>query len=167
MARRPSEPLTREQGLQYALRLLKQRMYSSARLLDKLQQRGVGEQDSAAIIARLIDLKLLDDQAYAEAFVRSEARYRRTSKFHLTQKLRQRGIARDLAEQVMDQQGAEIPDELERARHHAQAFWRKSRETDPFAKQQKLKAFLFRKGFPPSLVADVAREFKASSDADN
>lgn len=85
--------------MQYALRVLGYRMRSVAEMQARLQRKQFPPPVIARTLAKLHRLQLLDDQEFARAWVESRAASRGTAR--LKQELRQKGIARDVAEEIM------------------------------------------------------------------
>jgi regulatory protein len=155
---RKKEFLTKEQGLNYALRLLNQRSYSEAKLKEKLQFKPVTPEDTQTILAKLKEMKLIDDARYAASLVRTEAVYRHSSSRYITQKLRQKGVSKDIIESSLQTTNEEIPEEVERARHHAEKHQKKYADLPLFEKKQKLMSYLYRRGFSGAVIQRVIKE---------
>ena len=99
-----------------ALLILAGRPHSAAELARKLRQRGHDADEVAAAVDRLRDIGYLDDRAFAESLVgwRSRSRGRRA----MASELAARGVARDVALEVLGAVDAES--ELEAARKLAE-----------------------------------------------
>lgn len=154
---RKPKPLTADQAWPYALRLLSQRSYSEAGLSKKLREREVPPQAIAQIMAKLVNMHLIDDMRFAQNFVRTEANYRHASPYVIRQKLKLKGIGNSIIETVVGN-NEEIPDESERAKYHAQKYATKYAPLSPFEKKQKIMAALFRKGFSSRAIQDAVNE---------
>ncbi|MDN6169995.1 MAG: recombination regulator RecX [Micrococcaceae bacterium] len=87
---------------------------SRRQLADKRSERGIPRDAAEGILDRFEELQLIDDAAFAEAWVRSRARSRGLSRSALRRELREKGIADELSDEALEQlSGA---DELEMAR---------------------------------------------------
>lgn len=92
--RRASKPITtREQAWEYLLLLLGRRAYTLSELRRKLERRGAGEL-ADELLARLQELRLADDAAYAEQYVAARSASR--GRMALARELRAKGVDEDL-----------------------------------------------------------------------
>ena len=87
---RRDEPLTRERAWEYLLNILSRRAYTVAELERKLRRRGAEAEVTAALLARLIELRLANDVDYTEQYVSSRKASR--GRLALAQELRGRGV---------------------------------------------------------------------------
>jgi len=88
-------------GFSRALDILSRRDHSEAELTLKLRRKGVGEEEAAAVVARLRELGYLDDRRLAGRIVESALADGRMAGPRLGRELLRRGIPRDLAAEVM------------------------------------------------------------------
>jgi regulatory protein len=110
------------------------------------------------VITRLQNRGVLDDTAYAHAYLTSRLASRGYGPQRLRQELQQRGIGRALVEDAV-QQDLAVGDVLAAARAQAARRWpRLARATDRAKRRQKLWAFLRRRGFPAAIVQQVLTE---------
>ncbi len=100
-AQRPRKPFTPERAWEYLLFILARRMYTVAELRQRLARRGLPEADAEPLLARLVELRLVDDALYAEQYVHS----RRTGRgrIALRQELNRKGVDEELVEQELEQ----------------------------------------------------------------
>ncbi len=133
-----------------ALRCLAQREHSRAELARKLVALGSADEVSAEL-DRLVDLGLLSDTRFADAYVRAKAG--RFGAARLRVELARRGVA---AEQIADAIGAACPaDELERARNiHHRKFTAPPADAREWARQAR---FLQGRGFPTEIIRRVLK----------
>lgn len=148
---RQREPLTDQQAREYALRLLRQRNYSSHTLKQKIILRGGNSEQADAIVSQFTELKLLDDARYAESLIRHEATFRRASNHFIEQKLKSKGILT----QVKVSENYDVPAEIERAYHHAQKYIRTKQDLSWNELRNKLSAYLYRRGFNSAVISAV------------
>jgi len=138
-----------------AIRHLARRDHSRAELARKLAAHAPAEEVDA-VLDRMIELGLLSDQRYAEAWVRAKAtRYGAT---RLRSELARRGLDRDTIDEAL---AAECPDgdgdtELERAR----TIWRGRYAAAPadareWARQAR---FLHGRGFSTEVIRKLLKE---------
>ena len=152
--RAPPKPLDPERAWDYALWLLGRQAYSAAEVERRLRRRALPEADAQRIVARLIELQLLDDERYAGAFVRA----RKASKgpLALRASLRQRGVDEAVVEDALDAEGAVDQVAVAVALLERNA-WRfadaRSSEREPALRARaRAAAFLARRGFEPDTV---------------
>jgi regulatory protein len=91
-----------------ALKLIARRDHFRAELVEKLRRKGFDDDDVEWAIARLDELGLLDDEAYAERFVEFRSAERGWGPHRLANELRRRGVDAHLAERV-----SRLDDELQ------------------------------------------------------
>lgn len=136
---------------QRAVAYLARREHSRAELAKKLA--AYGEQEEIdSVLNSLQEAKLLSDQRFAAAFVRSRAERFGTGR--LRQELRQRGVEDNLVEQELG--AGDMPSEIERAR----VVWQKKFDGQPqdareWAKQAR---FLQGRGFSGDVIRRVLKE---------
>src|SRR5512136_1087022 len=90
-----------EKAKQRAFRLLAVRARSEKELRTKLKERGFDESVVGVVIARLRELKYLDDESFAREWARNLAVNRLLGNRRIEESLREKGIPRELIEQVI------------------------------------------------------------------
>lgn len=147
-----------------ALSLLSHRARSQTELKRRLKRKGFEEDTADATVARLSDLGVVNDAAFAESFVRDRVRLRPHGKRRLAAELRAKGVDRDTAhaaiDDVMEREDASEAD-LARA---AAARWKPRPGEEPGKARQRLQGFLARRGFGGEVVRQVVREKLAAAD---
>ncbi len=148
---RPPTPLAPERAWDYALLLLGRRAYTAHEIRERLRRRALAEDEVERVVGRLEELRLVDDQAFARAYVASRSGTH--GDLALRHALRRKGVAEALVDHVLS--GRSEHDQLAAAeallRKHA---WRFASSTTPEAGRAKAFALLARRGFAP----DAARE---------
>lgn len=134
--------------LEAALRFLEPRQRATAEVRRRLLHHGYRVELVEGCIERLTELGMLDDAAFARAWVESRDRARPRGERVLRQELRMKGIDPDVAEASLADRDAERPhaDESAAARlldRHASAL---ARVADPRARRQRAYALLARNG---------------------
>jgi regulatory protein len=138
------------------LRLLTAAPRTRAQLADALRRRGVPDSAADAILGRFTEAGLIDDAAFARAWVESRHYSRGLSRRALAAELRQRGVADG---EVRDAIGELDPDkEAATARSLARAKLAATRGQPPRVRTRRLAAMLARKGYPPAMVFRIIRE---------
>jgi regulatory protein len=143
-----------------ALRFLEARPRSATEVRRRLTEAGYREELVTGTIARLVELGVLDDQAFARAWLESRDRARPRGERALRSELARKGIDRQLADDVLEEREQARPDaDAEAAgrllERHASAL---ARISDPRARRQRAYALLARSGFDPDLAATLARQ---------
>nr|WP_226872913.1 recombination regulator RecX [Microbispora sitophila] len=138
------------------LRLLTMAPKTRAQLADALRKRDVPEEAANAVLERFSEVGLIDDEAFAAAWVSSRHSGRGLARRALAQELRQRGVAE---ETVKDAVGRLDPDEeAETARRLVDRKLAATRGVEPQARMRRLVGMLARKGYSPGLAFRVVRE---------
>ncbi|MGJ9414097.1 regulatory protein RecX [Aeromicrobium sp. CF4.19] len=138
------------------LRRLTERPRSRFELAEVLARKNVPADVGEALLDRFEEVGLIDDASFARAWVESRQRSKGTARAVLAMELRRKGIADDLARDVL----ADLDPEDERAA--AQRLVRKKLRgmggLDDTVRMRRLMGMLARKGYPSSMVMDVVRE---------
>jgi regulatory protein len=157
-ARSGAEGLENPEGaaMGICLRLLTAAPRTRAQLADALQRRGVPEQAADAVLGRLAAARLIDDWAFAQAWVESRHYSRGLAARALSAELRQRGISDG---DVRAAVAALSPEQEEAAaRRLVDAKLAATRGKPATARVRRLTGLLARKGYPPGLAYRVVRE---------
>jgi len=144
-----------------ALRRLNAAPRSRAELAEDLRKRGVPQDAADEVLDRFIEVGLIDDAAYAKAWVGSRHRGRGLARPALRRELQAKGIDAHLVEEALDV----IDDAAEVDRARALAVRRLPALTrlEPAARQRRLIGFLMRRGYPVGIAAQVTREVLGES----
>lgn len=145
-----------EKAKQRAFRLLAVRARTEKELRIKLTERGFDESVVGGVAARLRELKFLDDEAFARQWARNLAVNRLLGNRRIDASLREKGIPRELIEQVI----AEVREEL--SEQKALVLLLRKRKDKIATKmggreKSRLARSLIGKGFSPDLVFDILR----------
>jgi regulatory protein len=145
--------------LEAALRFLEARQRSAAEVRRRLLLRGYRADLVEGAVERLTELGMIDDAAFARAWVESRDRARPRGERALRQELRMKGLDRAVVDETLAEREVERPDaDAEAARRllerHAAAL---ARVADPRARRQRAYALLARNGFDPETSAAAAR----------
>ncbi len=107
------------------------------------------------LLDRFEEVGLVDDAAFARAWVESRQTGRGLARRALAQELRRKGVPDDVAAEVLD--GIDPEDETELARQLVRRKLRTMGRLDDRAKVRRLTAMLARKGYPPGVALSVVR----------
>lgn len=87
----------------YAVKTVASRAYTAGEMRQKLNLRAERASDVDEVLARLKDLRYLDDRRFAESFAASRLANERLGKARVTQELRRRRVAPALAQTAANQ----------------------------------------------------------------
>src|ERR1700722_3567356 len=139
------------------LRLLTLAPRTRAQLADALRKRGIPDEAADAVLGRYEDVGLIDDAAFARAWVESRHYSRGLAGRALHAELRQRGVAADEIRAAIDEQLG--PDaEGGAARRLVAGKLAATRGLPPEQRTRRLAGLLARKGYPAGLAFRVIRE---------
>jgi regulatory protein len=141
---------------------LSSRARSRRELSDALAAKDVPEQIADTLLDRFEQVGLVDDRAFADAWVESRHRSRGLSRRALSDELRRKGVDREVAQAAADR----IDPESERhaALQLAMRKRRSLRNVDETTAFRRLTAMLARKGYSSNVAISVAREALGSGD---
>jgi regulatory protein len=147
-----------------ALRFLESRARSAAEVRGRLVRHGYRPDLVEGCISRLVELGMLDDAAFAQAWVESRDRARPRGERALRRELRTKGIDREVVDEVIQERadraaevdGADADEEAAKRllERNARAL---ERIADPRARRQRAYALLARNGFDPDVAGSVTR----------
>ncbi|MEX2581798.1 MAG: RecX family transcriptional regulator [Gemmatimonadota bacterium] len=141
-----------------ALHLLSYRQRTERELRDRLMRKGYDAETVDSCAQQLKNSGLLNDEAFARAFIRDRIRARPSGRGRLRAELRSKGVASEIAESLLDDALASGDDsELELARRAAGRFKRRKGEEAIRAKRR-LYGFLSRRGFTADVIRSVSDE---------
>ena len=130
---------------------------SRKQLADKLSEREIPKETAESILDRFEELQLIDDEAFADAWVRSRARTRGLSRSALRRELRDKGIAEELSVAALEQLSGE--DEVEMARELVEKKVKSMpADLDHDKGVRRLVAMLGRKGYSSGIAFRVVNE---------
>lgn len=161
--REPAEPeeLTDEQyasrGRAILLRQLTASAKSRAQLKAKMLEKDVPGPIAEELLDRFEEIELVDDEAFADGWVRSRARSRGLARGAIKRELREKGVDDETAQAALEQ--IDDADEEERARELVRTKLRpESMGADRDRALRRLVGMLARKGYAGSMSFRIARE---------
>jgi regulatory protein len=139
------------------LRLLTLAPRTRAQLADALRKRGIPDEVANEVLSRYEDVGLIDDAAFARAWVESRHYSRGLAGRVLSAELKQHGVAADEIRAAIDEQLG--PDaEAGAARRIVAGKLAATRGLPPEQRTRRLAGLLARKGYPAGLAFRVIRE---------
>ncbi|MFI9788127.1 regulatory protein RecX [Kitasatospora sp. NPDC051984] len=145
-----------ERARDICLRLLTGAAKSRKQLADALRRKEIPDEVAEQVLSRLEEVGLIDDAAFAEAWVESRHAVRGLSRRALAQELRTKGVTGETAEQALLQVDAE--DESEAARALVARKLRSTAGLDREVRMRRLVGVLARRGYSEGLAYRVVRE---------
>jgi regulatory protein len=151
---------TRDRAQQIAVNLISYRPRSTREITDKLTHKGFSHEISLLVIAKLLELNLLDDVTFARMFVRDKLRGKPMGKAMLRRKLLEKGIAFQLSESVLKEYVTD-EQEQEAATTLATRKLKLSRSRlsalDTATRQKRLIDYLLSRGFSREIANKTVR----------
>ncbi|WP_050779398.1 recombination regulator RecX [Streptomyces sp. Mg1] len=144
-----------EQARAICLRLLTGMPRTRRQLADALEKRGIPEEVSQAVLSRYEEVGLIDDAAFAGAWVESRHRGRGLARRALAQELRTKGVHATLVQEALEQLDSE--QEEETARELVERKLRSTRGLERDKRLRRLAGMLARKGYPEGMALRVVR----------
>ena len=142
---------------QVCLRLLTLAPRTRGQLADALRKRGIPDEAADEVLGRFEDVGLIDDAAFARAWVESRHHSRGLAGRALSAELKQRGVAPDeIRAAIEDHLGPEA--ETEAARRLVDKKLAGTRGQPPEQRTRRLAGMLARRGYPAGLAFRVIRE---------
>ncbi|MBF8194267.1 recombination regulator RecX [Nonomuraea sp. K274] len=138
------------------LRLLTMAPKTRAQLAEALRKRDVPEEAAEAVLSRFSELGLINDEAFAAAWVDSRHHGRGLAKRALAAELRHRGVDTDTAKEAVER--LDPDQEAETARRLVDRKLAATRSLDPQKRTRRLAGMLARKGYSSGLAFRVIRE---------
>jgi regulatory protein len=164
---KPSTPPTdtdpREAARAVCLRLLAVRPRTRAELATALRRRGIPDEDASAVLERYDEVGMIDDAAFARAWVSTRHHGRGLARGALARELRQRGVDSEAIAPALDEldEGAEA----RMARDLVARRMRSMTGVSPDAAFRRLVSMLARKGYPAGLAVRTVRDALAGTDS--
>jgi regulatory protein len=134
-----------------------------AELADTLAKKLVPDEVAQRVLDRFEEVGLIDDAAFARAWVESRQSGRGLARRALAQELRRKGVSDDVAQEALEEVDPE--DETEAARLLVRRKLRSMGRLDHPTRMRRLSAMLARKGYPPGVALGVVREALAEAGA--
>jgi regulatory protein len=144
------------QARQICLRLLTAAPRTRAQLAQALRRRGVPSEAAETVLSRFTDVGLIDDAAFARAWVESRHHSRGLSRRSLSAELRRQGVDTDEIREAVDTLDPE--QEVATARRLIERKMAGTRGQPPEVRVRRAASALARKGYPAGLVFRLIKE---------
>lgn len=154
--RRIHQEESAQEAIQQALRWLSTRARSEHELAQGLRQKGYSPKIIQQALNRCRELGMMDDRAFARQLTSHRTRIQRKGRRLIEQELKQRGIDQEDIVHALGETNAQ------RERDNALNWIRKkwpSLKGEGRVREQKMVAFLYRKGFDSALIRDCLHAY--------
>ncbi|MHC0428785.1 recombination regulator RecX [Streptomyces sp. O3] len=151
---RAADPAERARAI--CLRLLTGTPRTRRQLADALRKREIPDEVAQEVLARFEDVGLIDDAAFASAWVESRHHGRGLARRALARELRTKGVDSATIDEAVGQLDSE--QEEETARELVARKLRSTRGLDRDRRIRRLAGMLARKGYPEGLALRVVRQ---------
>jgi regulatory protein len=149
----PADP--EEQARALCLRLLTGTPRTRKQLADAMRRREIPEEVAEHVLERFQDVGLIDDEAFANAWVESRHRGRGLARRALAQELRTRGVDAELIGRAVEQLDSDQEEAAARALVDRRLAATRGLERD--RRIRRLAGMLARKGYPEGVALRVVR----------
>ncbi|MFE9256852.1 recombination regulator RecX [Streptomyces sp. NPDC006879] len=149
----PQSPHEQARGI--CLRLLTGTPRTRRQLADALSRRGIPAEVSEEVLSRFEEVGLIDDAAFADAWVESRHHSRGLARRALARELRTKGVDSGLIQQAVER--LDSAQEEETAVELVARKLRSTRGLDRDKRMRRLAGMLARKGYPEGLALRVVR----------
>jgi regulatory protein len=152
-----------------ALNFLSYRQRTGREVRRKLVERGFSAEVIEAALARLANVRLVDDEAFVAAYVRDRIAHRPMGVRRMIQELYQKGIAREVALPVIEETLREEETDERTLAERVMAKKRrtlKSKARDEAVLRRRLRDHLIRRGFETRVAKDAVDALFPSTDAE-
>lgn len=150
----PQDPAERARAI--CLRLLTGTPRTRKQLADALAKRDVPEDVAADVLSRFEDVGLINDAAFADAWVESRHHGRGLARRALARELRTKGVDPDLIDEAVGQLDSE--QEEATARELVARKLRSTRGMERDRRVRRLAGVLARKGYPQGVALRVVKQ---------
>ncbi|MBI2953260.1 MAG: RecX family transcriptional regulator [Chloroflexi bacterium] len=152
-----------QKAMDSALRFLSYRPRSEKEVRQNLARKGFSESFVAKIVARLTDLRLIDDEAFARFWVQNREEHSPRSHRALRFELRAKGVDSDVLEEAIEDTADQESSALAAARKKLRAL--KNLEYNDF--RQRLGGYLGRRGYDYETTKSVVNTLWREQSAPN
>lgn len=141
------------------LRLLSGAPRTRKQLADALRKRGIPTEVAEEVLSRFEEVGLIDDAAFATAWVESRHHSRGLARRSLARELRSRGVATSVVEEAVGQ--LDSAQEEQTARQLVERRMRTLQGVEERKRRRRLVAMLARRGYGEELALRVVRQVLA------
>ncbi len=147
---------TYEKAKRMAANIVGYRMYTCREVEDKLRRKGIDAETAEQVVSEFAAAGILDDRAYAEAYVYDAVSIGGKGAYRIKQELYKKGVAASIIETACSEIGEQTVDAL---REYVESRNLCDGITTRY-ELEKLKARLARRGFSPSEIRTVLSDYE-------
>ncbi len=136
--------------MDYAFRALARRMHTSMELREKLRKRPhYSKELEDLILARLGELKLIDDEAFVKLYIDSSVKYKFQGYYKILQTLTLKGIPKDMVQRIWHDSA---PSEYDLATQALKKITPRLARAPQEKRKQKIAYYLAGRGFSSEVI---------------
>lgn len=155
-----SDPV--ERAREIVLNQLTSRAKSRNELEKVLARKEIPEDAARAVLDRMSEVGLVDDAAFAKAWVSERQQRNHLSRRALRYELSRKGVESEVLDEALD--GVDVDDEYAAAKSLAEKKYRSVRSLEPQVQRRRISGALARKGFSYSITGAVLAEVMQAGD---
>ena len=160
MPNEPNDEKLEQRAKNVLLFQLSRSMKTRHQLANILKKREIPDDIANAVLDRFTEAQLIDDAAFARAFVNSRIAVSGKSKSVIARELKQKGVSAQDAEQALSSIDTELEDQT--AYTVAKKRYQQLSTLEPEVRRRRLMGFLMRRGFSSQLTARILRDLEHS-----
>ena len=160
MPNEPSNEKLEQRAKNVLLFQLSRSMKTRYQLANILKKREIPDEIAEAVLDRFTEAQLIDDAAFARAFVNSRLAISGKSKSVIARELQQKGVSADDAAAALDIIDPEL--ENQTAYSVAKKRYQQLSSLAPEVRKRRLMGFLMRRGFSSGLTSRILRDLEQS-----
>ena len=160
MPNEPSNEKLEQRAKNVLLFQLSRSMKTRYQLANILKKREIPDEIAEAVLDRFAEAQLIDDAAFARAFVNSRLAISGKSKSVIARELKQKGVSADDAAAALEIIDPEL--ENQTAYSVAKKRYQQLSSLAPEVRKRRLMGFLMRRGFSSGLTSRILRDLEQS-----
>lgn len=160
-SRRPKktlkEPESFDHGYNYAIFLLGLSMRTVGEVEEKMKKRGYTESVIKEVISKLVGQKYLNDEEYAEVYLRNFKEYQTYGLFMIKKKMKEKKLPDQLVESILTNEFSEDDEYQIAKRYTEKKIGLRELRALPYDEKQKFMQRLLARGFRFGVVTKLAK----------
>ncbi|KPN80798.1 Regulatory protein RecX [Apilactobacillus kunkeei] len=149
-----------------AINFLSHQLRTENEVVKKLQTYSENEQHIAAVMQKLVELKLVNDQSYADSYVRTEVKKQDKGPSNVFYKLKEKQINENLIENALNNFYSH-KEMIENCQIQADKIFKKHKRDAFKNRLDKTKLALMKKGYPTDVVLSVMEDMDFQVDEED
>ncbi len=143
-----------QKGLNTAIHFLSIRMRSEKEVRDYLKKKEIEVEAANEIIERLCSMGYLNDEQFADAFVKTQIQTTEKGPLIILRELKEKGIEENISSELIGQFTEK--EQIEKAARMFEKQLRKYKNDSAFLKQKKAEQYVLAKGYSSSVIKKAA-----------